>query len=97
MQGDSIKALRIVSIAKGWDPQKIQGTGEDISNFNKYPSPIETGNKLGQLPEGIGINYPEDEEPPKYLENVSWNAPNRSNGSDASRRTTGADSNNGGM
>lgn len=92
MQGDSIKALRIVSIAKGWDPNKILGSGEDVlSNSHRHPSPIEFGDKMGKLPEGVPMNYPEDEEPPKYSESVDWSAPNRSTGSDANRRTSGAD------
>lgn len=59
MQGDQVKALKILSLAKGWNPDRIwdsktQGyVGESIENFNK-PTEIFVNQKgQGTLPQDI--------------------------------------------
>ena len=95
MLGDSIKALRIVSMRKGWDPHEIKGGG-NIADFNQFPNfgeadavaggPIPGGTPPPIVPEG----YPDSPLSAK----VTWNVggPN-DDGNKPIRHTSGADPN----
>jgi len=85
MQGDQVKALKILSRAKGWDPDKIydakaKSYGDSIENFNRPPQVFTNQAGTGQLPEGLHDSYPQAEEP-RYKENttnndgITWNTP----------------------
>lgn len=82
MQGDQVKALIIVSKAKGWDPNRIwnaktrQYEGESIENFNQPTKIFENQAGTGRLPQGIPLSYPEAEEPRySYPPGEDWNVP----------------------
>jgi len=49
--GDSIRALKIVSRAKGWNPDVIQGGGS-IAPFNVVPDAGRNKGAVGQIPGG---------------------------------------------
>lgn len=49
--GDSIRALKIVSRAKGWDPDVIQGGGS-IAPFNVVPDAGRNLGAVGEIPGG---------------------------------------------
>jgi len=87
MQGDVGRALRIISQAKGWDPNVIQG-GESIANFNKEPSGVDHIT-LGKLPQGTPDSFPEDH-PGIDVAATPFATPDSASGSDANRRTTNA-------
>jgi hypothetical protein len=90
--GDSARAQVIVAKAKGWDPNKIEGSGEDISAFNNVPDVAARGDfVVGNIP-----NLPTHEKgfPDGFDTNigeprVTFNAPDvgREN---VNRRTSGA-------
>lgn len=91
--GDSIRALKMVSKAKGWDPDKIEGGG-NIGDFNQVPSfgekdavaggSIPGGTPSPVVPEG----YPDS----PMSEKVTWTVggPN-DDGNRPIRHTSGAD------
>ena len=90
--GDMGKALRIVSMQKGWDPNVIEGSGENIGNFNKAPDPWKLGNQsVGTLPEGTPDNFPESVTPMDVEGQQNWQFPTHSDGNAPTRHTTGAD------
>jgi hypothetical protein len=77
--GDMGRALRIMSLAQGWDPNIIpakDGKPEvNIGNFNKNPErPGDGDHCVGKLPEGTLDSYPQAEEP-RYDERISFNSP----------------------
>lgn len=85
MQGDAVKALKILSRAKGWDPDRIwdaktQSYEGSIENFNKPPQIYANQAGTGRLPQGVPDTFPEAEQP-RYEENtlnddgVTWNTP----------------------
>ena len=87
--GDQSKALRIISINKGWDPNVIEGTGENIANFNKAPDPWNLGDQsVGSLPQGISDSYPGDH-PQIDVGATTFNTPDTGR-ENANRRTSGA-------
>lgn len=68
-QGAQVKALIIVSKAKGWDPTKIydratDSYSEDISNFDKAPELYTNQAGTGQLPGGKPMAWPDTFGPP---------------------------------
>src|SRR5262249_51465850 len=84
--GDQGKALRLMSIQKGWNPSVIAGSTspegrsypeENMGNFNKAPSPWEpTGDMAcGQLPEGTGLDFPKFDRAPEVADEARWNRP----------------------
>lgn len=97
MQGDQVKALKIVSLAKGWDPDRIWDpktrsyVDESIENFNKPTQIFTNQSGTGRLPQGTPDTFPDAEEP-RYDAPGSpdWNVPpiEREN---EDRRTNGAD------
>lgn len=92
MLGDQGKALRILSLNKGWDPNVIQGTGENIANFNKCPDDIDH-KTTGTLPQGTPDSFPEDH-PAGVTPGgaIPFNAPDTGPGWDStSRATTNSD------
>lgn len=98
MQGDSIKALKIVSRAKGWDPDVIYDVtkdgvskGADIGNFNSTFEIFSNQQALGKLPEGTPDSFPSATDP-VLGERTTFAVPDAGRET-ASRRTTGADPN----
>ena len=86
--GDQSKALRIISLNKGWDPTKIEGTGESIANFDKAPEPWKSGDQsVGSLPQGTPDTFP-DAQAPNLSESVPFNAPNTGPGWDSTSRAS---------
>jgi hypothetical protein len=81
MQGDQVKALIIVSKAKGWDPNRIwdaktRSYGDSIENFNQPPLVLENQAGTGRLPQGTPDTFPDAEEPRyKYPPGEDWNVP----------------------
>jgi hypothetical protein len=91
MLGDQSRALRIMSLKKGWDPTKIQGTGEDISNFDKEPDGVDH-KTVGTLPQGTPDSFPEDHPGITPGGAIPFNAPDTSGNFDStSRASRGAD------
>ena len=86
MQGDQGRALRLMSLNKGWDPNVIQGTGENIGNFNKSPDGV-NHDTTGTLPQGNGLSYPEDH-PNIGAEKIPFSTPDRGPGWDSKSRAT---------
>lgn len=86
MQGGQGKALRIMSIANGWDPNVIQGTGEDIGNFNKSPDGVDH-KTVGTLPQGTPESFPGDH-PNIGAERIPFSTPDRGPGWDSKSRAT---------
>ena len=96
--GDQSKALRIVSINKGWDPNVIparkdpnghEWPEENIGAFNKAPDPWKLGAQtVGQLPEGIRDSY--QTEAPDVSDSGGFNHPD-ANRETKDRSTSGAD------
>ena len=85
MQGDTVKALRIIAENKGWNPSQLDG------------KPIEVGLTI-RRPDGPGdvslspfTGPPGDSNPdnPKLGEQVSWERPSPI-GDNMDRRTEGA-------
>lgn len=90
--GDRSKSLITISKAKGWDPNVIEGTGENIGNFNKAPDPWKLGNQsVGKLPEGTPNNFSQDHAP-DLTERVTFQTPDVRR---ESNHTTNADPNEG--
>lgn len=89
MLGDQGRALRIMSLNKGWDPNKIQGTGEDIGNFNKSPDGVDH-RTTGALPQGTPSAFPEDH-PAISPEKIPFSTPDRGPGWDSKSRATKGD------
>lgn len=80
MQGDLVKALKIVSRAKGWDPDRIWNAKTksyegSLENTDKAPEIFVNQAGTGTLPQGTPDSFPEAEQP-KYEEGkVSFNHP----------------------
>lgn len=101
--GDSIRALKITSRVKGWDPDVIVGApgpagkyseDQSVMPFNKVPDAGELfGDKIcGRLPEDIPANQQQFPKAtgPVLGEKVSFNNPDVSR-ENKNRGTSGAD------
>lgn len=97
--GDQSKALRIISINKGWDPTVIpastspegkQYPEESIANFDKAPDPWKLGDQsVGSLPQGVPDTFP-DAKAPDLRESKPFNSPDVSR-ENKNRASSGAD------
>ena len=90
------RALRVMALNQGWDPDKIVDTktGEvvaSMTNWDKDPGPDTYGHKtVGDLPEGTPDSFPESVAP-NVGQETTWEFPAHSDGNAPPRRTTGAD------
>ena len=96
--GDSIRALIIVSKAKGFDPTELPELGS-IANFNKVPTMADQRDRIvGTLPDGIPDGWPDTHGPPPIpsvgKDEVDWNEPHQRD--NVSRATKNADATPGG-
>jgi len=100
MLGKNMQSWITMSKTAGWDPTVIPGftpeEGGDLSNFDYCPDPnrVQSAPRiLGQLPQGLHDNYPEDH-PSIDQQKDEFNHPDFSR--ETRGHTNGADPNVGG-